>query len=316
MSLSVERRQEILTKAGKVAVLFGGLSSERGVSLKSGAAVLDALLRQGVNAVGIDAKENITELIKSEAPDHIFIALHGPGGEDGLLQGALELNGFAYTGSGVLASALGMDKEKSKQIWQGTDIPVAGAEHLTESTDFSKVLEHLGGKVIIKPIHEGSSIGMSVAETVEQLENGFNIAASYDRSVMAESWIDGPEYTVAVVDGQVMPAICLESSHQFYDYEAKYEADDTRYLCPCGLSPEDEKRLSSLALKAFNAVGCEGWGRVDVMADKSGNFFVLEVNTVPGMTDHSLVPMAAKAAGYDFDDLVLLILNSAISRNK
>ncbi|MFL0796815.1 MAG: D-alanine--D-alanine ligase [Cellvibrionaceae bacterium] len=313
MSLAAEIKQKILDCAGKVAVLFGGFSSEREVSLKSGAAVLKALQAQGVDAVGIDAGENMLEQVKAVNPDHVFIALHGPGGEDGLLQGALELAGFAYTGSGVLASALGMDKEKSKKIWQGAGTPVANAVHLTPDTDFAEALALLGGKVIIKPSHEGSSIGMSVAETSEQLQTGFELAARYDSSVMAERWIDGPEYTVAIVNGEVMPAIRLESTHEFYDYEAKYEANDTRYLCPCGLSQEDEEKLGDLALKAFETVGCEGWGRVDVMADQSGNFYVLEVNTVPGMTDHSLVPMAAKAAGYSFEDLVLLILGSAIN---
>lgn len=309
---NAEIKQQVINAVGKVAVLFGGTSSEREVSLNSGSAVLKALQEAGVNAVGIDVQENAIEQIKVENPDRVFISLHGPGGEDGLLQGALEIAGYPYTGSGVLASALGMDKEKSKQLWQAVKVPVADAEHLTSESNLEAVLEQLGGKVMIKPAHEGSSIGMAVAETVDQLIEGFHQAEKYDSNVMAERWIDGPEYTVAIVNGQVLPVIKLESTHEFYDYDAKYLANDTRYLCPCGLSEEDERRMGEIALKAFNAVECKGWGRVDVMADKAGNFFVLEVNTVPGMTDHSLVPMAAKAAGYEFDDLVLMILQSTL----
>ncbi len=297
---------------GLVAVLFGGTSSERQVSLKSGQAVLSGLLRTGVNAVGVDAGPDIITRLEALGPDRIFIALHGPGGEDGTLQGALEFLGLPYTGSGVLASALAMDKLRCKQLWLGIGLPTAGFAVLDEQSNWSQVLSDLGGTVMVKPSHEGSSLGMTRASNPGELETAWREAARLDSSVIAEQWLSGAEFTVAILDGAALPAIGLETDRGFYDYQAKYIADDTRYLCPCGLPVAEEDELKALALQAFSSIGCRGWGRVDVMRDDQGSFQLLEVNTVPGMTDHSLVPMAARAAGIGFDDLVLRILESTL----
>ena len=242
----------------------------------------------------------------------VLIMLHGPGGEDGSLQGALQFLGLPYTGSGVFASALAMDKLHSKQFWQGVGLPTAKFAVLNDSTDWQETLDALGGVVMVKPSHEGSSLGMTRADSAAELKKAWVEAAALDSSVIAEQWISGAEYTVALLDGEVLPPIRLETDHSFYDYNAKYLADDTRYLCPCGLDRDREAELKALALAAFNSLGCSGWGRVDVMCDQTGAFQLLEVNTVPGMTDHSLVPMAAKAAGYSFDELVLKILDTSL----
>ena len=298
---------------GRVAVLFGGSSAERAVSLKSGAAVLAALQAAGVDAYGIDAGAQLAEQLLNERPDRVFIALHGRGGEDGSLQGLLESLRIPYTGSGVMASAIGMDKLRTKQIWQSLGLPTPAYAMLRDGEQCTEIVERLGTPLIIKPLHEGSSIGMAKADSLQQLQDAWQGAQSYDSEALVEQWIQGAEFTVAVLDGQALPPIRLRTPHTFYDYEAKYQANDTQYLCPCGLPPEQETQLKALSLRAFEAVGCKGWGRVDVMQDEQGNFYLLEVNTVPGMTDHSLVPMAAKATGLSFGDLVLAILAGTLN---
>ncbi|HNI63739.1 MAG TPA: D-alanine--D-alanine ligase [Agitococcus sp.] len=293
---------------GRVAVLFGGTSAEREISLKSGQAVLQALQQAGVNAQAFDpAEQNIGDI---KAYDRAFIVLHGRGGEDGTMQGALELLGVPYTGSGVLASALGMDKTRTKQLWLGCGLPTPAYARLTANTDFAQVIAELGLPLMVKPAHEGSSIGMRKVEKAEDLQPAFEFAAKYDSEIIAEKWVTGKEYTIVILGDKALPIIRLQphQSHGFYDFEAKYNANDTQYLCPCGLSDEDEQALQALALRAFDMVGATGWGRIDAMRDEQGNFWLLEVNTVPGMTDHSLVPMAAKAAGLSFEQLVLTIL--------
>ncbi|MAB43008.1 MAG: D-alanine--D-alanine ligase [Pseudomonadales bacterium] len=298
---------------GRVAVLFGGSSAERAVSLKSGAAVLAALQAAGVDAYGIDAGPQLAEQLLSERPDRVFIALHGRGGEDGSLQGLLESLRIPYTGSGVMASAIGMDKLRTKQIWQSLGLPTPAYAMLRDGEQCAGIVERLGTPLILKPLHEGSSIGMAKADSLQQLQDAWQGAQSYDSEALVEQWIQGAEFPVAVLDGQALPPIRLRTPHTFYDYEAKYQANDTQYLCPCGLPPEQEAQLKALSLRAFEAVGCKGWGRVDVMQDEQGNFYLLEVNTVPGMTDHSLVPMAAKATGLSFGDLVLAILAGTLN---
>lgn len=297
---------------GRVAVLFGGTSAEREISLISGQAVLDALRSAGVDADAFDpANRPIAEVA---AYDRSFIVLHGRGGEDGTLQGALELLGVPYTGSGVLASALGMDKARTKQLWLGCGLPTPAYRRLHGDTDFAAVVADLGLPLMIKPVREGSSIGMRKVETLAELPEAYAFAAQYDDEIIAERWISGREYTIVILGGRALPVIRLQphQSHGFYDFEAKYQADDTQYLCPCGLDADDEARLQATALEAFAAVGARGWGRIDAMQDQDGCFWLLEVNTVPGMTDHSLVPMAARAAGIDFQALVLAILSQTL----
>jgi len=295
---------------GRVAVLMGGLSAERQISLQSGKAVLDGLLRKGINATAIDVDENILQKLIDEKPDRAFIVLHGRGGEDGVMQGALELLNIPYTGSGVLGSALSMHKYRTKQLWMGADLPTPECQMLDESCDFEAIASKIGLPVIVKPVQEGSSIGMTKVDDAQQLESAWKEASQYDDEVIAERWIEGTEYTVSILQQQALPLIRLETPNQFYDYDAKYIADSTSYHCPSGLVGENEEALQALALKAFYAVDASGWGRVDLMVDESGNPWLIEVNTVPGMTDHSLVPMAAKAAGIEFDDLLWHILET------
>lgn len=297
---------------GKVVVLFGGTSAEREISLLSGTAVLGALENSGVDVVGLDAGRDVIGQLESLAPDRVFIALHGPGGEDGTIQGALEFLGIPYTGSGVLASALGMDKLRTKLLWKGKGIATANFVELKADSDWSQSLEMLGGVAMVKPECEGSSIGMARASTPEELKLAWQEADRHGGGVIAETWLSGAEYTVAILGDRALPVIKLETDRGFYDYEAKYLRDDTRYLCPCGLPEERERELQALCLSAFASLGCKGWGRVDAMEDSNGNFQLLEVNTVPGMTSHSLVPMAAKAVGIGFDDLVLGILATTL----
>jgi len=297
---------------GRVGLLYGGSSSEREVSLMSGEAVHQALLNLGIDVVAIDAGENLLQSLPGYQLDRVFIALHGPGGEDGTLQGALEYLNLPYTGSGVLASALAMDKLRCKQMWRGIGLPTADFALLTADSDWAAELQRLGGQVMVKPAAEGSSIGMSRAQSAEKLQAAWADASRYNTSVIAEPLLPGPEYTVAIVQGQILPSIRIESNAEFYDYQAKYFSDQTQYLCPSELSASREQELQTLCLKAFDSVGCCGWGRVDVMVDRAGQFQLLEVNTVPGMTSHSLVPMAAKAAGLSFDQLVETILRGAL----
>ena len=296
---------------GKVAVLMGGPSAEREVSLKSGNAVLAALKRSGIDAHGIDADKSTLRRLEDGGFDRVFIVLHGRWGEDGVIQGALEVLDIPYTGSGVLGSALGMDKLRSKYLWSATGVPTPEYVMLESGIDLGKVAAKLGLPVFVKPVREGSSLGISKAKTVAELKLAWETAAKYDDQVIAERFIDGAELTCGILGGLALPLIRIETDREFYDYEAKYILDTTRYLCPCGLTADQECAIQTLAQRAFDALGCSGWGRVDFMLDKTGQAYALEVNTVPGMTDHSLVPKAAKQAGMDFDQLVLRILETA-----
>jgi len=301
---------------GKVVVLLGGTSSEREVSLKSGDAIYKSLKAQGVDAYKVDPANDLFDLfdVLSEATfDRAFIALHGSGGEDGTMQGALETLNIPYTGSGVLGSALAMDKVRSKQLWKGLELPTPSYAVYARGVSMDEVIGAVNLPVIVKPSGQGSSIGMSIAHDLQSLRTALEEAAKYDAEVLIEQWIQGAEYTVAVLGEQALPLIKLETAREFYDYEAKYLANDTRYICPCGLEVREEEAFQLLALDAFRSLGCQGWGRVDFMVDGQGEPWLLEVNTVPGMTDHSLVPMAAKAAGLSFDNLVWRILETTVA---
>jgi D-alanine-D-alanine ligase len=296
---------------GKVAVLYGGSSAEREVSLDSGSAVFAALQRRNVPAVLIDTKNpDWLNNFRNEFA-HAFIALHGRGGEDGSMQGLLQALGVTYTGSGVMASSLAMDKLRTKQLWAGIGLPSPEFEVLSAHSNFVDIIARFG-IAMVKPVHEGSSVGMAKVNSAAQLQQAFIAANQFDAVVIAERCIDGAEFTVAVLGDKTLPAIRLETDNVFYDYEAKYISNDTRYICPCGLSAEKDRELAALGLAAFTSIGCEGWGRADVMQDGAGKFYLLEVNTVPGMTSHSLVPMAARAAGLSFDDLVVEILRLSL----
>lgn len=300
-----------MKKMGKVAVLFGGRSAEREVSLKSGAAVLAALLRNGVDAHAFDPATRSLQELADEKFDRAFIALHGRFGEDGTVQGALELLGIPYTGSGVLASALGMDKWRTKLVWQAAGLPVPDYVLLEAGSDSDAIVQKLGLPLFVKPANEGSSVGISKVKTVSDLKPAYLEAARHDKLVMAESYVGGGEYTVAILGDQVLPVIKIEPANEFYDYEAKYLRDDTRYQCPSGLPAEKEAEMQRLAKQAFTLIGAQGWGRVDFLMSEAGRPYLLEVNTSPGMTDHSLVPMAARQAGISFEQLVLRVLELA-----
>jgi len=299
---------------GNVALLMGGWSAERAISLKSGNAVLDALRGAGVDAHGIDVDHRVAYALNEGGFDHVFIMLHGRGGEDGSMQGMLEVMGLPYTGSGVLGSALAMDKLRSKQIWLASGLPTPDYVLLESQQDCERAIQQLGLPLIVKPVLEGSSIGMSKVEHEADIATAWQLALACGGRVIAERWINGREYTAAILNRRVLPMIRLETPRQFYDYIAKYEAADTRYICPCGLEPAHEQALADTMLAAFDAVGASGWGRVDFMLDELDRPWLIEVNTVPGMTDHSLVPMAAKQAGMDFGQLVLEILGSCDGR--
>jgi D-alanine-D-alanine ligase len=299
---------------GRVAVIFGGTSTEREVSLKTGAAVLAALKRRDVDAFGFDPRERLLPELLSAGTDRVWIALHGPGGEDGTLQGALECLGIPYTGSGVMGSAIGMDKLRTKRLAQAAGIPTSDYVELTGEQDLDAALARLALPLIVKPATQGSSVGMTKVERPGELLNAYRVAAAVDHSVLAEAWISGAEYTVSILNGAALPSIRIQPATTFYDYEAKYLRNDTQYFCPSGLSKPAEEHLAALGLAAFAAVGADGWGRADFMMDGTGRPQLLEVNTVPGMTDHSLVPMAAKAAGISFDELVWRILESSFTR--
>lgn len=298
---------------GKVAVLMGGHSAEREVSLRSGQAVLQALQRCGVDAQGIDVGEDILTVLQQASFDRAFIALHGRGGEDGVLQGALEVMGLPYTGSGVLGCALGMDKLASKHVWRGAGLPTPDYLLLEPGFDPEEVAAHLGLPCIVKPALEGSSVGITKVERLAHFARAYQEASACGGPVFAERWIAGMELTAALLGDQALPLIRLETPHAFYDYEAKYHSNATQYHCPAGLPAAQEESLRALARKAFKVAGGAGWGRVDLMLDASGQPWLIEINSVPGMTDHSLVPMAAKAAGIDFDTLVLQILASSVT---
>ncbi len=301
---------------GKVAVLMGGQSAERNISLESGQAVLAALLNSGINAHAIDYSTEALVTLIDENFDRVFIALHGRGGEDGTVQGALESIGLPYTGSGVLGSALAMDKSRSKAIWQQADLSTPPAKELDADTDWDEVVEQLGLPLMVKPVHEGSSLGASKVSVAEELSVAWQKANRFDDRVMAERWIEGEEYTVPILHNQVLPLIKLVTAREFYDYHAKYEADDTQYICPCGLDTVLEQSLGEMALLACRSLNVSGWARVDLLIDSDGQAFLIEVNTVPGMTSHSLVPMAAKQAGLSFEQLVVQILASSLVFNE
>lgn len=295
---------------GKVAVMFGGDSAERDVSLRSGTAVLNALLDAKVDAFAFDPQQQSLAALTAAGAERVFIVLHGRGGEDGTMQGALQQLGLPYTGSGVLGSALAMDKIRCKWLFLAQKLPTAAFTVVhNNDTDFAGLLANLGGKVMVKPANEGSSIGMSAASTADELKQAIAAALKYDSEILVERWIEGREFTVAIVNGQVLPIVEMRTPRAFYDYEAKYQASSTEYLCPAPLTAEQTAAMQDSALKAFNAVGASGWGRVDIMLDNAGQHYLLEVNTVPGMTEKSLVPMAAKAAGMNFQQLVLAILS-------
>ena len=296
---------------GKVAVLCGGSTAEREVSLRSGAMVLAGLREAGIDAHAFDPAERGLQALIDERFARAFIVLHGRFGEDGTLQGALEFLRLPYTGSGVLGSALAMDKLRAKLLWQASGIPTPPCELLSPRSDFHAVARRLGLPVMVKPASEGSSVGMSKVRQAGDLEEAYALAVNYDRTVLAEKFIDGAELTAGILGPTALPLIRLETPRDFYDYDAKYLRDDTRYLLPCGLAADRERALQQLCLDAFAALGCRGWGRVDLMLDRSGEPFLLEANTAPGMTDHSLVPMAARHAGMSFSQLCVRILGLA-----
>ena len=293
---------------------MGGVSAEREISLKSGRAVMNALQESGVDAYELDVGEDVIQQLINGGYDRVFNMLHGRVGEDGVIQGALELLGLPYTGSGVLASALGMDKLRSKEIWIANGLPTPAYMMVDKNFDVDEVLDALELPVIVKPLHEGSSIGMSKVTAADQLAPAIEKALGFDGRVLVEAWVEGQEYTAAILCGQSLPLIRLEPANEFYDFEAKYLSDQTRYHCPCGLDDESEFEIQSLARKAFDVIGAEGWGRVDLMRNERGEAFLIEINTLPGMTDHSLVPMAAKQSGMDFNHLVLKILDCSMEQ--
>ena len=297
---------------GRVAVLMGGRSAEREISLKSGQAVLDALIKQGVDAHKIDVSLDISAQLCNARFDRAFIILHGRGGEDGEIQGVCQSLDLPYTGSDLTGAVLSMNKMLSKQVWIQHGLPTAEFAQVTNETDCDELVSKLTLPLIIKPVNEGSSIGMSKVNSVDELAHAIQLATQFDAEVIAEQWITGAEYTVAILDDEALPVIELRTPHEFYDFEAKYQSNTTEYLCPCDLSEQDAKQCQDLALQAFKTLRMSGWGRIDFMRDGSGQFYLLEANSIPGMTDHSLVPMAAVQAGFDFDTLVLKILATSV----
>lgn len=303
------------TKAfGKVAVIFGGKSAERSVSLKSGSNVLSALQAAGVDAEKVDPKELGADLARRLVEfDRAFIVLHGRDGEDGTIQGLLQFLEIPYTGSNVMASAIAMDKERTKLIWRAKGIPTPGYWMVHSQQELDEQKDSFTYPLMVKPAHEGSSIGMGKVESAADLQAAVEFAWQYDEAVLLEQWMSGREFTVAILGDKALPVIQLKTPQGFYDFAAKYELDTTEYLIPSGLGQEIDDEVQKTCLDAFNAVGCSGWGRVDVMEDHQGQLKLLEVNTVPGMTDHSLVPMAAKATGVEFQQLVLTILQQTMN---
>jgi D-alanine-D-alanine ligase len=300
-----------MTDFGKVAVVMGGWGAEREVSLNSGAAVLAGLKSQGVDAHGVDADRNILTTLKEQKFDRVFNILHGRGGEDGVLQGALDLLQIPCTGCGVMASAISMDKLMTKRIWTGCGLKTPAYAILTDETDFDAVVAEYGLPLMVKPADEGSSVGMTKVSKPEQLPEAYKLARDYDSTVFAEQWVTGTEYTIAILGDAALPVIRVETDSDFYDYEAKYQSNDTRYLCPCGLAADAEQEIQTLAKQAFDLLGATGWGRIDLMQDESGQAWLIELTPVPGMTSHSLVPKAAAAAGISFEQLVVKVLETA-----
>ncbi|MCL6268968.1 D-alanine--D-alanine ligase [Sansalvadorimonas sp. 2012CJ34-2] len=310
--MTEQTQKDNLTKSteafGRVAVLCGGDSPERQVSLKSGGRIFKALQDRGVDVVMVDAATDLVDQLQTIKPDRVFLALHGASGEDGTVQGLLDFLKIPYTGSGVKGSAIAMDKSRSKLIWKSIDLQTPDFQIVDAATDLDAV--ELPVPCFVKPNSDGSSIATFPVYSRDDLKPAIEKVLAHADKVLVEQMIEGPEFTVSILNGRPLPGIRLETDNTFYDYEAKYLSDSTRYLLPCGLTEEKEQELQELALKAFDSIGCAGWGRVDVMQDGQGNFWLLEVNTIPGMTDHSLVPMAAKAVGYDFEDLVLELLQA------
>ena len=300
------------TEFGKVAVIMGGNSAERAISLKSGHAVLAALVNQDIDAHKVDSADNVMEQLQAGSFDRAFIILHGRGGEDGEIQGVLSSLSIPFTGSDMTGAVLSMNKMISKQIWLQQDLVTADFQQVTTESSLEALVDRLGLPLFIKPVNEGSSIGMSKVRSIDELKQAIALAQQFDAEVIAEQWIDGEEYTVAIVNGQALPVIQLKTPNDFYDFEAKYQSNTTEYLCPCGLSQQDEQQCQKLAIQAFDALRMKGWGRVDFMRDKNGQFFLLEANSIPGMTDHSLVPMAAKQADLNFESLVWHILETSL----
>lgn len=299
---------------GRVAVFMGGDSAERDVSLKSGRAILNALLATGIDAFGVDARGNLLDVVANTKCDRVFIALHGRGGEDGTLQAILSQAGIPYTGSETLASALAMDKLRSKYVFAGCGLPTPAFRAMASAAEAGAILAELSVPLGVKPSREGSSIGIRKVFTQDELVQAYEAASQLDPLVLVEEWVEGPEYTVSVLQGQALPAIGLSTDHAFYDYDAKYVSNDTHYQIPCGLTPDLELEIHELAAESMKVLGCRSWGRVDIMQDQDGRFWILEVNTVPGMTDHSLVPMSAKAAGISFEELVTRILKDTLEQ--
>ncbi len=299
-------------RPGKVAVLMGGKSAEREISLLSGAGVLKALRAKKVDAHAFDPAERDLAELKREGFTRCFIALHGRGGEDGTVQGALEVMGIPYTGSGVTGSAIAIDKWRSKMIWMAGGLPTPRYRVLQAQDDWAAVAQDLGLPLIVKPANEGSTLGLTKVTAAAQLPAAYELAAKkYRDTALAETFVDGPEYTAGILGDSVLPLIRIEAPQGNYDYHHKYFSDDTKYLCPCGLPAQEEAPLRALSLEAFKLLGCSGWGRVDLMLDNAGKPWLLEVNTAPGMTGHSLVPMAARVAGLSYEDLCLKILEGA-----
>ncbi|MEP6939714.1 MAG: D-alanine--D-alanine ligase [Rudaea sp.] len=297
---------------GRVAVALGGSSAERDVSLDSGRNVLEALRARGVDAHAIDGIPALLDALRAGHFARVFNILHGRGGEDGVLQGALDSLGVPYTGSRVLGSALSMDKIRTKQVWESLGLPTPRYARQRAGADIGDAIAALGMPVVVKPSHEGSSVGITRVRAPTDLAGALALAARYDGELVVEQMIVGEEYTVGILQGEALPSIRIVPKGEFYDYHAKYVADDTQYVCP-GLNAAGEGAIRALSLRAFDAIGCAGWGRVDVMRDQAGGFFLLEVNTTPGMTSHSLVPKAARAVGIDFDDLCWRILETSFA---
>lgn len=302
---------------GKVGVLMGGESAEREVSLNSGRAVLDALIGTGVDAHAVDVHQStLLNILQQQNFDMVFIALHGRGGEDGQMQALLDFLRIPYTGSGMEASAVCMNKELTKDIWQSHDLPVLPGLRLHEGFSPQEVITQLGLPLAVKPAHEGSTVGVSRVNHIDELLPAFKKAQSFGSHTITEPWIIGEEYTVGIVGEDVLPSIKIVPAVDYYDYHAKYIANDTQYLIPSGLTSTEEQNLQAMCLKAYQAVGCEGWARLDLIRDQLGNFWLLEINTIPGLTDHSLVPKAVKSLGYTFSDLIFAILESAVRRRE
>jgi D-alanine-D-alanine ligase len=304
----------IATDFGKVAVLMGGQSAERVISLRSGEAVLTALLNQDIDAHKVDVAEDVAEQLTVGKFDRAIIMLHGRGGEDGQIQGVLDSLSIPYTGSGITGAVLSMNKALSKDIWQQAGLPTASFVHVDSETDPESVIDQLGLPLFVKPVNEGSSIGMTKVTQSLALPKAIQDALVYDQEVIAERWIDGDEYTVAILGEQALPVIKLKTPNDFYDFDAKYEAKTTEYICPAGLNEQDETECQNMSLDAFKALRMQGWGRIDLMRDDDGQFYLLEANSIPGMTDHSLVPMAAKHAGSNFEQLTRDILETSINK--